>query len=170
MIGSFWIVTSLSWCVWLCPPATSYYSCYRDNFFVTCLLWVFRARAVPTRKNHVKKKDMQYLYLKKDTLGIACPNPQYQEVLSWGTWYWVSCLSRARTSKPPERTFGFGGLIMNKEFKSKCLFFLMVHDLNSFLYLARANRYHEPSLTIVSQKPVLRQLPCFDLKIKPNVL
>jgi len=28
--------------------------------------------------------------------------------------------------KPPERTFGFGGLIMNKEFKSKCLFFLMV--------------------------------------------
>ena len=35
--------------------------------------------------------------------------------------------------KPPERTFGFGGLIMNKEFKSKCLFFLMVHDLNSVL-------------------------------------
>ena len=33
--------------------------------------------------------------------------------------------------KPPERTFGFGGLIMNKEFKSKCLFFLMVQDLNS---------------------------------------
>ena len=25
-----------------------------------------------------------------------------------------------------ERTFGFSGLIMNKEFKSKCLFFLMV--------------------------------------------
>ena len=41
-------------------------------------------------------------------------------------------LSRARHKdmikpiKPPERTFGFGGLIMNKEFKSKCLFFLMV--------------------------------------------
>ena len=33
--------------------------------------------------------------------------------------------------KPPERTFGFGGLIMNKEFKSKSLFFLMVQDLNS---------------------------------------
>ena len=24
----------------------------------------------------VPKKDMQYLYLKKDTLGIACPNPR----------------------------------------------------------------------------------------------
>jgi hypothetical protein len=43
--------------------------------------------------------------------------------------------------KPPERTFGFGGLIMNKEFKSKCLFFLMVQDLNScfrVVFLARA--------------------------------
>ena len=31
MIGSFWIVTSLSWCVWLCPPATSYYSKRTDH-------------------------------------------------------------------------------------------------------------------------------------------
>ena len=57
--------------------------------------------------------------------------------------YLVSCGSRARMIKPikpPERTFGFGGLIMNKEFKSKCLFFLMVQDLNScFMVLTNRN-------------------------------
>ena len=45
------------------------------------LEFIFRSYCHP-RRAHVKKKDMQYLYLKKDTLGIACPNPQYQEVLS----------------------------------------------------------------------------------------
>ena len=64
----------------------------------------FSKVARATRKNHVKKKDMQYLYLKKDTLGIACPNPQYQEVLSWGTWYWVSCLSSRARKETPKRT------------------------------------------------------------------
>ena len=47
-----------------------------------CLSYLFIFGVARARKNHVKKKDMQYLYLKKDTLGIACPNPQYQEVLS----------------------------------------------------------------------------------------
>ena len=64
-----WIFT-VNWTSSICKGVTIYL--YR--FF-----WFLFARA---RKNHVKKKDMQYLYLKKDTLGIACPNPQYQEVLS----------------------------------------------------------------------------------------
>ena len=71
--------------------------------FLVMLLTCLWSRARPSTQRKEPKKDMQYLYLKKDTLGIACPSPL---AIPWVSWtsiplcvsFWFR-LSLARTKK-----------------------------------------------------------------------
>ena len=89
------------------------------------------------------------------------PVPVHGDIL-WSCF--LMCIARAtegaqehgheRLNHPvTERTFGFSGLIMNKEFKSKCLFFLMV----PYSWWFRARTHKETQILVT--RTVTRKEP-----------